>query len=108
MASSTVHRDLSPAEQHASLTNAGATIEQLIKRDSQYPDLADLLRGKHTYTTRALPTRSTSTSRLVLTCFNTGPTSENYVKRVSPIEQDFIKSHSIQIPDNLAEQIDRK
>lgn len=56
MASSTVHRDLSPAEQHASLTNAGATIEQLIKRDSQYPDLADLLRGKHT--TRAPPTRS--------------------------------------------------
>lgn len=106
MASSTVHRDLSPAEQHASLTNAGATIEQLIKRDSQYPDLADLLRGKHT--TRAPPTRSKSASRLLLTYINIGPTSENYVKRVSPIEQDFIKSHSIQIPDNLAEQIDRK
>ena len=32
--------------EYASLMNSGKTIDQLIERDSKYPDLSELLRGK--------------------------------------------------------------
>ncbi|KAI8144562.1 Non-repetitive/WGA-negative nucleoporin C-terminal-domain-containing protein [Fennellomyces sp. T-0311] len=64
---------------YASLMNSGKTIEQLIERDSKYPDLADLLRG---------------------------PTSEQYAKRVSTGEQDFVKDTTRVIPQEISELID--
>lgn len=37
---------LPSADRDAPIMSAGRTIDQLYQRDNQYPDLADLLRGK--------------------------------------------------------------
>ncbi|KAI9496976.1 Non-repetitive/WGA-negative nucleoporin C-terminal-domain-containing protein [Zychaea mexicana] len=65
---------------HASLMTSSKAIDQLIERDSKYPDLAELLRG---------------------------PTSESYAKRLSPHEHDFIKENTSVIPPDLSELIDQ-
>ncbi|KAG2215060.1 hypothetical protein INT45_006297, partial [Circinella minor] len=56
------------------------TPDQLIERDSKYPDLSELLRG---------------------------PTSDNYAKRVSQHEYDFVKENTTIIPSVLSDLIDQ-
>ena len=86
---------------YASLMDSGKTVEQLIERDSKYPDLSELLRGKDNQT-RPISQRSNSFD------LNLGPTSDQYAKRVSTGEQDFIKDTTRVIPPEISDLIDGK
>lgn len=100
----------SEVDEHVSIMSVANMVEQFIERDTRYPDLADLIKGSWNYQDAYSRKARMQINRLtyIYNSMHSGPTSDQYSKRVSIKEQDFVKEYSLSMPEHVAEMIDRK